>query len=246
VNIYDELDISRGDVIADPARLPQTATAIEASLVWFDADRLESNRPYLLKHGTQTLSARVTRVLHRTNIQTLEEEAVHSLGMNDIGVAEIQTTHAIFFDAYAENRASGSFILIDPQTNATLAAGMIRRGLGEDSRSDFTALKTSLLLVQRTSDAELVERHFLVEGQAIVRTRVRSRDIWQALLGIGVNVLLEEISPEEAAQLLGSSATIAIHTLKDAKSNDGEDAVLEFLKDLRRKGILPPREWSQA
>jgi sulfate adenylyltransferase large subunit len=238
LTLEDELDISRGDVIADPARLPQTATAIEASLVWFDADRLESNRPYLLKHGTQTLSARITRVLHRTNIQSLEEEAVHSLGMNDIGVAEIQTTRAIFFDAYAENRASGSFILIDPQTNATLAAGMIRRGLSEDSRNDFTALKPSLLLVERASDAELVERQFLVEGQAIVRTRVRSQDIWQALLGVGVNVLLEAISSDDAVQVLGTSATTAIHILKGAESNDSKHSVQRFLEDLRRKGIL--------
>ena len=113
LTLEDELDISRGDIISEVAHPPQRATGIEASLVWFDATRLETHRPYLLKHGPQTLSARITRVLHRTNVETLQEEAVNSLGMNDIGVAEIEFTRPIFFDPYAENRATGNFILID-------------------------------------------------------------------------------------------------------------------------------------
>ena len=100
--------------------------------MWFDAQRLDTHRPYLLKHGSETRPARVSRVIYRTNVQTLDEEAVSSLGMNDVGVAEIELTRALFFDAYAENRGSGSFILIDPQSNATVAAGMIRRGRGDD------------------------------------------------------------------------------------------------------------------
>src|SRR5258705_4310974 len=119
LTLEEELDISRGDVLADSARPPESATQFEAALVWFDESRLEDHKPYLLKHGTQTFNARITRVLHRTNILTLEHEAVHTLGMNDIGVVEIATTRPIFFDSYADNRATGSFILIDPATNPT-------------------------------------------------------------------------------------------------------------------------------
>src|SRR5258705_12073327 len=119
LTLEEELDISRGDVIADPARPPESATDFEAALVWFDESRLEDHKPYLLKHGTQTFNARIARVLYRTNIQTLEQEAVHALGMNDVGVVEIATTRPIFFDSYADNRATGSFILIDPATNPT-------------------------------------------------------------------------------------------------------------------------------
>src|SRR6202022_3819158 len=105
----------------------------EAALVWFDESRLDDHKPYLLKHGTQTFNARITRVLHPTNIQPLEHEAVHPLGMNDIGVAEIATTRPLFFDSYADNPATGSFILIDPATNAPAAAGMIRRSVSDDT-----------------------------------------------------------------------------------------------------------------
>ena len=140
LTLEDELDISRGDLITDPRRVPQQASAIEASVVWFDAQRLDTHRPYLLKHGAATISARVTRVLRRTNVQTLADEAVNSLGMNDIGVVEVELTRPIFFDAYAENRAMGNFILIDPQTNATIAAGMIRHGhLGCDTQAQACA-----------------------------------------------------------------------------------------------------------
>jgi len=71
----------------------------------------------------------ITRVLERTNLQSFTNEAVSSLGMNDIGVVELSLTRPPHFDAYRDNRATGSFILIDPDTNATLAAGMIRRGI---------------------------------------------------------------------------------------------------------------------
>ena len=106
LTLADEVDISRGDVLADPARPPESATEFEAALVWFDESRLEDHKPYLLKHGTQTFNARITRVLHRTNIQTLQDEAVHTLGMNDIGVVEVATTRPVFFDSYADNRSS--------------------------------------------------------------------------------------------------------------------------------------------
>jgi sulfate adenylyltransferase subunit 1 len=125
LTLEEELDISRGDVIADPTHPPVSATDFEAALVWFDESRLESHKSFLLKHGTQTFNSRITRVLHRTNIQTLEDEAVHTLGMNDVGIVEIATTRPVFFDSYADNRATGSFILIEESTNDTVGAGMI-------------------------------------------------------------------------------------------------------------------------
>jgi sulfate adenylyltransferase large subunit len=198
LTLEDELDISRGDVIADPARPPQHAIGFEASLVWFDGSRLESHKPYLLKHGTQTVSARITRVLHRTNIQTLEQEAVHALGMNDIGVVEISTTRPVFFDPYAENRATGSFILIDAASNATAAAGMIRRGLDGDVA---TAERGALLLAADAAQAGTIEQGLLDRGAAVVRTRVASRQLWQALLGIGVVVIVEGLDVEAARQV---------------------------------------------
>jgi sulfate adenylyltransferase large subunit len=191
LTLEDELDISRGDLIVSPEHQPHHAMAIEAALVWFDGARLESHKPYLLKHGAQTVSARVTQVLYRNNIQTLEHEAVPSLGMNDIGVVEIGLTKALFFDAYAESRTTGSFILINPVTNATVAAGMIRRGVsGEEWRSKH---KPALVFVPEAR-ADEIELALLGADVPVVRTKVKTPQVLQALLAAGVVVLIEGLA----------------------------------------------------
>jgi sulfate adenylyltransferase large subunit len=235
LTLEEELDISRGDVIADPARPPESATELEATLVWFDGSRLEGHKPYLLKHGTQTFNARITRVLHRTNIQTLEHEAVHSLGMNDIGVVEVATTRPVSFDSYADNRATGSFILIDPATNATAAAGMIRRSLSVDTTSAESKQRSALLLLSDGAWTGGVEQLLLGQGVAVVRTQVKSKRLWQALLRIGVIVLLEGLAPEAAHQL-AEELPVEVLNFSDRE---------EFLQQLRKKGILPPQKERQ-
>jgi sulfate adenylyltransferase subunit 1 len=236
LTLEDELDISRGDVIAESARPPESASEFEATLVWFDGSRLEGHKPYLLKHGTQKFNARITRVLHRTNIQTLEHEAVHTLGMNDIGVVEVATTRPVFFDSYADNRATGSFILIDATTNATAAAGMIRRGVSNETTS--AKQKHAVLLVipdaARTSE---VEQLLLGEGVAVVRTRVISKRLWEALLRIGTIVLIQGLAPEAAHQV---AEELPVEVL-DSYSRTPE----EFVQQLREKSILPPQKASQ-
>jgi sulfate adenylyltransferase subunit 1 len=236
LTLEEELDISRGDVIADPARPPESATEFEAVLVWFDESRLEDHKPYLLKHGAQTFNARVTRVLYRTNIQTLGHEAVHSLGMNEIGVVEVATTRPVFFDSYADNRATGSFILIDPATNATAAAGMIRRSLSDDTAVAEPKHHASLLLVPDAKQASEVEQLLLGEGIAVVRTQVGSKRLWQALLRIGVIVLIEGHTPEAARQL---AEELSIEVFVSGSTPR------KFLQQLREKEILPPQKGSQ-
>ena len=236
LTLEEELDISRGDVLAEPERPPQSAAAVEAALVWFDESRLEVSKPYLLKHGTQTFHARIRRVRYRTNIQTLEHEAVHTLGMNDIGVVEIATTRPIYFDSYGDNRATGSFILIDPATNATTAAGMIRRGLSEETTS-AGAQNAALLLVQDAVQAGEVEQVLLGQGVPVVRTRVASKRIWQALLRIGVVVLIEGIESVDAHEL-GEELHI-----EDLNISDGTPD--ELLRGLREKGVLSSQKGSQ-
>jgi len=237
LTLEEELDISRGDLIADPAHPPQSSTAIEAALVWFDESQLEDHKPYLLKHGAQTFNARITRVLHRINIQTLEHEAVHTLGMNDIGIVEIATTRPIFFDSYTDNRATGSFILIDPGTNATIAAGMIRRSLSDDTASTKLKQHAALLLIPDAVQASEVEQLLLGQGVAVVRTRVASKRLWQAFLQIGVIVLLEGLTLE-AAHKLAEELPIEHLNLSNSPPE-------ELLQQLREKGVLPPQKGSR-
>ena len=120
-----ELDISRGDLIVSTQAQATVAKRLQAALVWMDARPLQRNRRYLLKHTSQTVPAFVSTIEHRTNIGTLAHEAAETLEMNDIGVVNIDLLRAIALDLYGENRSTGAFILIDAQTNSTVAAGMI-------------------------------------------------------------------------------------------------------------------------
>jgi sulfate adenylyltransferase large subunit len=235
LTLEDELDISRGDLLAEPARLPLHATVIEASLVWFDAQRLDTHRPYLLKHGSQTLPARVTRVLYRTNVQTLAEEAVNSLGMNDVGAAEIELTRTLFFDPYSDNRASGSFILIDPQSNATLAAGMIRSGHATDQaeKSHKPALIYFALEMQVEHVIVNLEKALLREGAAVVRTRLTAEKTLHGLLSLGVVVLVQGVVNDETRNALEAVHFAVI-------DSSGFASAGELTKHLGEIGVFEP------
>ena len=120
-----ELDISRGDLIVaadDPATV---AKRVKAALVWMDQRPLDRHRRYLLKHTSHTVPAYVSAVEHRTDIGTLAHEPAETLEMNGIGVVSIQLLRPIALDLYSENRSTGAFILIDPESNSTVAAGMV-------------------------------------------------------------------------------------------------------------------------
>jgi len=126
-----ELDISRGDLIGSSQNPATVTRSLKAALVWMDQRPLKRNHRYLLKHTSQTAPALVTSIEHRTDIGTLTHEAAESLEMNGIGVVTVQLLRPIAVDIYGKNRTTGAFILMDPQTNATVAAGMITSVSGE-------------------------------------------------------------------------------------------------------------------
>jgi sulfate adenylyltransferase large subunit len=205
VTLEDEFDISRGDLIASVDNPPAISSAVTASLVWFDEKPLDRARTYLLKHTAQTVSARVTAIRHRVNVQSLEQEAVNRLVMNDIGLVEIETLRPIFFDPYEQNRTTGSFILIDADTNATAAAGMIQASTaGTEDREDRSsdrlgaALHPAVLLLADRALAAAVEETLIGEGATVVRTRLRDAHLWRSLERLGLFTLVE--MPEEHVQ----------------------------------------------
>ncbi len=121
-----DLDISRGDVIVDAEDLPGASSELHANVCWMNPRPLTPGKQYLLKHTTQTVKAAVTAIDHKINISTLEkEDGVTELAMNDLGEIRIKTAKPLIYDGYATNRLTGSFILIEPGTNATVAAGML-------------------------------------------------------------------------------------------------------------------------
>jgi selenocysteine-specific translation elongation factor len=125
LTLEDELDISRGDMIASVERIPEVARQFDASVVWLNDQPLDTTRTYVLKHTTQSMPAEIKALQHRVNVTSLQREPAERLEMNAIGVLRIETSRPIYFDPYTQNRTSGSFILIDPDSNATVAGGMI-------------------------------------------------------------------------------------------------------------------------
>ncbi|MFP4521715.1 MAG: sulfate adenylyltransferase subunit CysN [Fibrobacterota bacterium] len=125
VTLEDEIDISRGDIIVHKRNLPHTERRFEAMTVWMDEQGLDLNKPYFIKQGMQTVRGRIDRVMYRTDVNTLKKEDSDSLNLNEIGRIIFTANRSLFFDPYTKNRSTGSFILIDPITNNTAAAGMI-------------------------------------------------------------------------------------------------------------------------
>jgi sulfate adenylyltransferase large subunit len=125
LELADEIDVSRGDMLVSPTKQPSVSTSFAATIVWMSEKPLVVGQSYLAKHTTRSVKARVTNVRHRVNVNTLAQESAVDLDMNAIAVVDIETSAALLFDLYEESRSTGSLILIDPISNATVAAGMI-------------------------------------------------------------------------------------------------------------------------
>lgn len=125
LTLADERDISRGDVIAATANPPQVADQFAAHLLWMDDAALLPGRPYWMKIGTRTVSAQVTDIKYKLDVNTQEQLAAKRLELNEVGYCNLGLDHAIAFEPYANCHELGAFILIDRQTNATVGAGTL-------------------------------------------------------------------------------------------------------------------------
>ncbi len=140
LTLDNEIDISRGDLLTAAAAQPTRATHLEASLVWMDTAPLDVSQRYLLKQGSRTVHAFVRTLLRTVDLSELgrqnAKDQTTTLSMNAIGTVSMETMQPLVFDSYAANRHTGSFVLIDLQTNATVAAGMIRKAGSGSSNAD--------------------------------------------------------------------------------------------------------------
>jgi sulfate adenylyltransferase large subunit len=125
LTLSQEIDLSRGDLIVSSQNLPLKSHGVKATLVWLNEKAADLGKRYRIKHASRLDWATLRHIDFRLNINTLEQEAVPTLEMNAIGQVTLETARVLCFDRYSENRITGSFILIDPATNATVAAGMI-------------------------------------------------------------------------------------------------------------------------
>ncbi len=143
LTLQDEVDCSRGDMIAEARRPPEVADQFECHLVWMASEPLLPGRPYWLKIGARTVSATVTELKYRINVNTLEQLPARQLELNEIAAANLSLGAGVAFEPYQTNPDLGGFILIDRMTNATVGAGMIRFALRRAHNIHWQAVDVS-------------------------------------------------------------------------------------------------------
>jgi hypothetical protein len=204
--------LSRGDMLVSPGHPPRVSRHFDAMVVWFNAEQAEQGKSYLLKHTSRTVRAKALKIRYRVNVNTLAQEAVSRLQMNDIAYVEFETVSPLFFDPYTQNRITGSFILIDPISNATLGAGMIRADLADQTVADQGSIAQEYVPV---APAERYKRHghksglILVENDPKLATRLERalfEDHFEVLLvssdALGVSNLEKQYAAFETAGLV--------------------------------------------
>jgi len=206
VQLEDEIDLSRGDMLVSPANGPRVSRRFRAMVVWLDETPLEVGRTYFVKHTTRQTKIRALRIDHRVDINTLDEEPATQLNMNDIASVEFEAHAPLFFDPYRSNRVTGSFILIDRVSNATVGAGMIQEDLSDREGQEELELGSPEVEENRVTAEERYQRHahypatFLAENQPALASRLE-----RALFEQGFEVLHLE---GDEASLYGLLETI--------------------------------------
>jgi bifunctional enzyme CysN/CysC len=184
ITLTDEIDISRGDMLADATDPPGVADQFEAQIVWMSETEMLPGRSYLMKIGTRTAGVSLAHPKYKVNVNTLERAAAKTLELNEIGVCNLNVDRPIAFDPYDHNRDTGGFIVIDRRTNDTVGAGMIHFALRRADNVHWQAVEvhkaaharlkgqrpcvvwfTGLSGAGKSTIADMVERKLHAEGQ---------------------------------------------------------------------------------
>lgn len=126
MHLQDEIDISRGDILVNAVHQPKVSQLIQADICWMDTKPMDQSLTYLVQHNSKTTRCKISEILHKVNINTLEKINTDVFNLNDIGSIIIKTAEPLAFDAYHENKANGGAIIIDSRTNLTVGALMLR------------------------------------------------------------------------------------------------------------------------
>jgi sulfate adenylyltransferase subunit 1 len=259
LTLEDEIDLSRGDMLVSSKLPPRVSRHFDAMVVWFNTEPAELGKTYLLKHTSRTVRGKAAKIHYRVDVNSLEQQSVGTLQMNDIAYVEFETVSPLFFDPYTQNRITGSFILIDPISNATLGAGMIRADLSGKAvasaavQEPVTAAERykrhghypALIVVE--NDASLAARleralfneHFevlLVDGGDVPASVLASQ--YAAFEAAGVVVIYSsDVLAADAKRTLSNLAGKRFFEFSAAQSSIGEtDAaqrILSLLRSLR-------------
>jgi sulfate adenylyltransferase large subunit len=250
LTLEDEIDLSRGDMLVSPEDPPRISRNFEAMVVWFHSEPLVLGRNYLIKHNVRAARAKATNIRFRVNMHTLVQEPARELKMNDIASVEFEAASPLFFDPYARNRATGSLILIDPFSNATVGAAMIKTDLvalaeqGAEAATAWAQWQTPVTLKDRQ------ERHGHASALVLVQDRPRlGINLERALFAQGFEVLYisaAAIPADHLRSVLKLSRSLGLIVVLSSESVQREriewEAVaaeerFEFLFDLAKQDL---------
>jgi bifunctional enzyme CysN/CysC/sulfate adenylyltransferase subunit 1 len=190
-------------MLVSPHGLPRVSRNFQAMVVWLHPQPLELGKNYFLKHAVRTTRARAVAIHHRVNVHTFANESAERLEMNDIASVEFESASPLFFDSYARNRATGSLILIDPLSNATVGAAMLDENQPETApRSSNRESSPQTLARSPVTAAERFARHghrpaiVLTEGRGALAALLE-RDLFQRGFEVLLATPAEVSSPEQ-------------------------------------------------
>jgi sulfate adenylyltransferase large subunit len=211
LKLADEIDLSRGDMLVSPQHPPVVSNHFVASLVWLHEEPLQLDFTYLLKHTTRQIKAKVVRIRHRVDVNTFALHPATALDMNGIALVEVETSSPLFVDSYNVCRATGSFILIDALSNATVGAGMVREtqitstAISETGEPETGKYASSQVRVQ-----ERAARHGHLSGIFLLPGRpALAQNVERALFDGGFETVLLQ-----ADEFSASSLRIFVQTLR--------------------------------
>jgi adenylyl-sulfate kinase len=207
ITLEDEIDISRGEMIVHPNSLPRIEKKFEAMLVWMDEDKMDLYNQYYIKHNTNSTKAKIEKIQHKINVNTLEKEDCEFMELNEIARVVISTTKPLFFDPYKVNRQTGAFVLIDPVSHNTAAVGMII------DKIDSKELSSN---ITNEDQQNIVRGNNLVTKEDLEkRYQQKPSTIWiTGLHGSGKNELAYSLEKE----LFDQGATVFLIDGKSARS----------------------------
>jgi len=264
LTLEDEIDIVRGDLISSENAVPAVSRVFDSTVVWFDEQPLDPQKRYRLKHTSHQQWAEVKAIHYRLNINTLDHESADTLEMNAIGSLRIEAARPIYFDSYRRNRGTGNFILIDPVTNATVAAGMIAGAVEEvhaKPRDHAERLKSGpvtpgertvryghrgavIHLGNRVDLVERLERRLFDRGSTVLVLEKWSESWRGALKNAGLLVIVAD----------GNSADFFLQTfdgdiareLNDLPDDDQQAVEIIYRLLERLQILLGTQSWSES
>ena len=237
LTLEDEIDLSRGDMIASIADPPRKTSSIEATVVWMHAKPLRPGATYLLKHTSQTVRATITELRSRIDVEHLAENSAAQLALNDIGHVVIDTSRPLLPDLYRDSRATGSLILIDPADNTTAGAGMIR-AIHDAPDSDHKHATTGVLNVANRSDlAAHIEQSLLAEGAIVLRTHNPASPQLHTFARLGAFVIIE--SDESSPITFTRADSLTARPLQLAAELQSAGDANQLLSEVHRLASLP-------